>query len=253
MNAPQMGEPVNPWMMETGSLWIWGALLLLTVIWTLKDKRLPLFGLVLIAATSGFWQEFFGDWGAYVAWNPAFARLPFWGEMAYTTPVKPLFIPFSWGWWFAISIPVLVALTRWLHRRFPSLSITAIALLTAFPLFLAYQINVEGSSVANGWWTYDVVVGPALESEKGRLPLVFPLLIGLWAGLFVAILGRRDADGFMPHETWMKVSAKPAGLSRECARLWAMIAVFQVTFFAVNIAPALIGRALFGGPSLLVP
>ena len=253
VNASQMGEPVNPWMMETGSFCIWGALLLLTLIWTLKDKRLPLFGLVLIAATSSFWQEFFGDWGAYVAWNPAFARLPFWGEMAYTTPVKPLFIPFSWGWWFAISIPLLVALTRWLHGKFPTLSIPLIAMATAFPLYLVYQINVEGSSVANGWWTYDVVIGPALESEKGRLPLLFPLLIGLWAGLFVAILGKRDANGFMPHEVRMGVPVKAAGLSRELARLWAMIVVFQITFFVVNIAPALIGRTLFGGPSLLVP
>ena len=31
-NASQMGEPVNPWMMETGSFCIWGALLLLTLI-----------------------------------------------------------------------------------------------------------------------------------------------------------------------------------------------------------------------------
>ena len=30
-NASQMGEPVNPWMMETGSFCIWGALLLLTL------------------------------------------------------------------------------------------------------------------------------------------------------------------------------------------------------------------------------
>lgn len=253
MSAPQMGEPVNPWIMETGSFWIWGGLLLLALAWTVKDKRLPLFGLVLIAATTSFWQEFFGDWGAYLAWNPAFARLPFWGEMAYTTPVKPLFIPFSWGWWFAISIPVLVALTRWLSGKFPSLPVSLIAMAIAFPLFLTYQINVEGSSVANGWWTYDVVIGPALESEKGRLPLVFPLLIGLWAGLFVAMLAKRNADGFMPHEVHLGVAAKPVGWAREWARLWSMIVVFQVSFFIVNIAPALIGRLLFGGPSLLVP
>jgi hypothetical protein len=252
-NASTMGNPINPWMMETGSFWIWGALALLTLIWTVKDKRLPLFGLVLIAATSSFWQEFFGDWGAYVAWNPAFARLPFWEEMAFTTPVKPVFIPFSWGWWFAISIPLLVALVRWFHKKFLSAPITVIAMLTAFPLFLAYQIYVEGSSVANGWWTYDVVIGPALESEKGRLPLVFPLLIGIWAGLFVAALAKRTANGFMPHEVRMGVHAKPAGWSREIARLWSMILVFQVTFFIINIAPAILGRALFGGPSLLVP
>jgi hypothetical protein len=253
MSAPQMGDPVNPWMMETGSFWIWGGLALLTLIWTVKDKRLPLFGLVLIAATSSFWQEFFGDWGAYVAWNPAFARLPFWGEMAFTTPVKPLFIPFSWGWWFAISIPLLVALVRWIHKTFPRAPVTLIAMLTAFPLFLAYQIYVEGSSVANGWWTYDVVIGPALESEKGRLPLVFPLLIGIWAGLFVAALAKRTANGFMPHEVSMGVHAKRAGWSREIARLWGMILIFQISFFIINIAPAILGRALFGEPSLLVP
>jgi hypothetical protein len=231
-NASQMGEPVNPWMMETGSFWIWGALLLLTLIWTLKDKRLPLFGLVLIAATSSFWQEFFGDWGAYVAWNPAFARLPFWGEMAYTTPVT---------------------LVSWLGQKFPKLSTNWLSLLIAFPLFLAYQIYVEGSSVANGWWTYDVVIGPALESDKGQLPLIFPILLGLWAAYFVAKLAKRNADGFWPHEITMGVAAKPAGWRRELARIWAMIVLFQVSFFIFNIGSAMLGRALFGGPSLLVP
>jgi hypothetical protein len=253
MTAPDMGEPVNPWMMETGSFWIWGALAVLAIVFTLKDRRIPLFGLVLVAATSAFWQEFFGDWGAYLAWNPAFARLPFWGEMAFTTPVKPLFIPFSWGWWFALSIPLLVALTRWLNRRLPRLSTTLIALVIAMPLFLAYQINVEGSSVANGWWTYDVVIGPALESPKGRLPLVFPILLGLWAGLFVALLARRNPQGFMPHEIWAGAEERTAGWGLEWTRLWSMVAVFQVSFLVVNIAPAVIGRALFGGPSVLVP
>ena len=253
MAAQVMGEPVNPWMMETGSFWIWGLLLVATIIWTFKDKRVPLFGLMLIAGTSGFWQEFFGDWGAYVAWNPAFARLPLWHEMAFTTPVKPLFIPFSWGWWFAISIPLLVILVRWLHRKTPKLSYGALGMLTAFPLFLAYQLYVEGSSVANGWWTYDVVVGPALESEKGRLPLIFPLLIGLWAGWFVAILAKRDANGFMPHEVRLGIAGKAAGWRREWARIWGMILLFQITFFLINIGPAMIGRAIFGGPSLLVP
>lgn len=253
MSTQAMGAPVNPGIMETGSLWLWGGLAALTVICTVKDKKLPLFGLVLIAATSSFWQEFFGDWGAYVAWNPAFDRLPFWGEMPFTTPVKPLFVPFSWGWWFAISIPLLVALVRWLYKKLPSVSVTLLAMLSAFPLFFLYQINVEGSSVANGWWTYDVVLGPALESEKGRLPLIFPLLIGLWAGWFVALLAPRDGHGFMPHEALAKVPAKRAGWRRELARVWSMVLIFQITFLIVNTAPPIIGRLLFGGPSLLVP
>ena len=253
MAAKAMGDPINPWMMETGSFWIWGGLAVLTAIWAIKDKRMPLFGLVLIAATSSFWQEFFGDWGAYLAWNPAFDRLPFWGEMAYTTPVKPLFIPFSWGWWFSISIPLLVLLVRWLHRKVPTMTMGTIAALTAFPLYLAYQLYVEGNSVASGWWTYDVVLGPAMNSEKGSLPLVFPVLLGVWAAWFVVQLAKRDAQGFMPYEVRMGVPAKAAGWPREIARVWVMVVVFQVSFFIVNIAPVLIGRALFGGPSVLVP
>ena len=120
-------------------------------------------------------------------------------------------------------------------------------------MFLAYQIYVEGSSVANGWWTYDVVIGPALETEKGRLPLIFPALLGLWAAYFVAKLAKRDADGFWPHEVKMGIAAKPAGWRRELARIWAMIVLFQVSFFIFNIGSAMLGRALFGGPSLLVP
>lgn len=251
--AQSMGAPVNPGMMETGSIWIWLGLLALAAVWTVKDRRIPLFGLVLIAATSAFWQEFFGDWGAYLAWNPAFARLPLWGEMAFTTPVKPLFIPFSWGWWFAVSIPLLVALVRWLHGRYPRARVWVLSMLIAFPLFLAYQIQVEGSSVANGWWTYDAIVGPALESPKGRLPLVFPLLIGLWAGWFVALLAARTGDGMMPHEVRLGVAARPAGWRRELQRVWAMIVVFQLTFLLINTAPAILGRLLFGGPSQLVP
>ena len=251
--AQAMGAPVNPGFMQTGSLWIWAGLAVLTAVWTLKDRKIPLFGLVLIAGTSSFWQEFFGDWGAYVAWNPAFARLPLWGEMAYTTPVKPLFIPFSWGWWFALSIPVLVALVRWLHGKLPRIGIGTLAMCTAFPLFLAYQINVEGNSVASGWWTYDVVIGPALSSPKGRLPLIFPLLIGLWAGWFVGILAKRDTDGLMPQELRLGVGAKPAGVGRELARVWAMIVLFQLTFLIVNTLPPIIGRLAFGTPSLLVP
>jgi hypothetical protein len=173
--------------------------------------------------------------------------------MPFTTPVKPLFIPFSWGWWFAVSLPLLVTLVSWLGQKLPKFSTNWLSLLIAFPLFLAYQIYVEGSSVANGWWTYDVVIGPALESEKGQLPLIFPILLGLWAAYFVAKLAKRDADGFWPYEIKMGVAAKPAGWRRELARIWAMIVLFQVSFFIFNIGSAMLGRALFGGPSLLVP
>ncbi|MBA4207875.1 MAG: hypothetical protein C0457_23075 [Polymorphum sp.] len=140
-----------------------------------------------------------------------------------------------------------------LKRKFPARSVYALSFLTAFPLFLAYQIYVEGSSVANGWWTYDSVIGLALENEQGRLPLIFPLLIGLWAGWFVGLLADRDAEGFMAHEVRLGAASKPAGWRREWARLWGMALLFQITFLAINLVPAMLGRILFGGPSALVP
>jgi len=248
-----MGEPVSPWMMETGSIIFWCVLALIATGLAIKDRRLSLLALCLLGGTSSFWQEFFGDWGAYVAWNPHFDRLPFWGDTPFTTPVKPLFIPFSWGWWFAATIPLLVALVGWLGRVFKGMSTTLLSFLIALPIFLSYQIYVEGSSVANGWWTYDVVLGPALESEKGRLPLIFPVVLGLWAGVFVALLARRDEAGFWWHERALGVPNSAPGISRELARAGAFILLFQATFLVFNTAPPIIGRLLFGGPSTLVP
>nr|ART38509.1 G14 [uncultured bacterium] len=248
-----MGEPINPWMMETGSLIFWSVLAVVSAVLALRTGRLSLVALCLIAATTGFWQEFFGDWGAYLAWNPHFTRLPFWGPMPYTTPVKPLFIPFSWGWWFAVSIPLLVSLIAALGRWLPRVSTTLLSFLVAFPLFVAYQFYVEGSSVANGWWTYDLTVGPALASDHGQLPVIFPLCIGFWAAGLVALLARRDAAGLWWHERRLGVASVAPGARRELARAGAFILLFQVTMFVINIAPPMILRALFGGPSVLVP
>lgn len=248
-----MGPPVHPWIMETGSIIIWSVLLAVSLLVTLRRGRLPLIGLLLIAATSSFWQEFYGDWGAYVHWNPAFARLPLWGHTAFTTPVKPLFIPFSWGWWFAVSIPLLVTLTGWLARRIPVLSATGWAFVIAFPVFTAYQINTEGSAVAQGWWSYDVVLGPAIESARGKLPVIFDVTLGLWAATMVAFLATRDADGLRWHERKLGVTATMTGWRREMRRTVAIIVLFQLTFLVFNTLPPILGRLLFGGPSLLVP
>lgn len=248
-----MPEPMNPWVMETGSIVFWTVLLAVGVIASVRARRLSLVLLCLLGASSSFWQEFFGDWGAYVAWNPRFDRLPFWGETPFTTPVKPLFIPFSWGWWFALTIPLLVSLTAWLGRRLPLLSTTGWAFATAFPLFLAYQVYAETSAVANGWWTYDVVLGPTFTSARGQVPLIFPFLLGLWAAGLVALLAPQDADGLRWHERRLGVARAAPAWRREIGRLLAFALLFQVTMFAVNIGPAMLARLLFGGASLLVP
>jgi hypothetical protein len=253
MDAGQMPPPVNPWMMETGSILIWIALAAIGAGLAWRSGRLSLMLLCLIAGTTSFWQEFFGDWGAYLAWNPAFDRLPLWGDMAYTTPVKPLFIPFSWGWWFAVSIPILVVITRGIKRLVPPLPVWLIALVIAFPLFLAYQLNTEGSAVSSSWWTYDAILGPSVETAQGQLPLFYPAMLGLWAALLTGLLATRDAQGFWWHERWLGIQAIAQGPKLQWARLGAFALLFQVSMFAFNIAPPIIGRLLWGGSSLLVP
>ena len=249
----QMPPPTNPWMMETGSIIFWCVLAAISIGWTIRTRRLALLPLFLIAATSAFWIEFYGDWGAYLGWNPAFARLPFWGVTPFTTPVKPLFIPFSWGWWFAFSLTPLTMLVRVLLRRWPNASPLLLAMLTAFPLYCGYQLMVEGAAVSNGYWTYEALIGPVMAGEKGNLPIVFPILLGAWAAGMIALVARTDAQGLFWHDRWLGVDRIAPGFTRELARAGALTLVFQVTFFVVNTLPVLIGRPLFGGPSLLVP
>src|SRR3546814_19781418 len=97
------------------------------------------------------------------------------------------------------------------------------------------------------WWTYDVVIGPAIDSDRGQLPLIFPVLLGLWAGGLVALLVPRDAQGLRWHERALHVHAIHPGWTREAAREAAFILLFRSSMFGSTIAPALIWGRWFGG------
>src|SRR3546814_11503785 len=96
-------------------------------------------------------------------------------------------------------------------------------------LFVLYQLYVEGSSVANGWWPYAVVIGPAIDSDRGQLPLIFPVLLGLLAGGSVALPVPRDAQGFRWHERALHTHASSPGWKREAARATAFIHSFPIS------------------------
>jgi hypothetical protein len=249
-----MPPPVNTWMMETGSFILWPIIFVLCAIWAWKMKKFPVMLLLLLSASSTFWQEFFGDWGAYLSWNPAFARLPVWGDMAYTTPVKPIFIPASWGWWFSLSITPLLMLTIWLAKKFPGISSNWWAFIAVFPLYSAYELWAEGSAVAQSWWSYNAVIGPQWTASNGAgMSIIWPVILALWAAWIVAMLARIDADGLWWHERKLGVAANGSGWGYEFKRLGAFIVMFQVTFLLVVTLPPMITRIVAGGPSLLVP
>jgi hypothetical protein len=249
-----MPPPVNTWMMETGSFILWPIIFVLCAIWAWKMKKFPVMLLLLLAGSSSFWQEFFGDWGAYLSWNPAFARLPFWGDMAYTTPVKPIFIPASWGWWFSLSITPLLMLTIWLARKFPGISSNWWAFITVTPLYSAYELWAEGSAVSQSWWSYNAVIGPQWTASNGAgMSIIWPVILALWAAWVVSMLARKDADGLWWHERKLGVAANGVGWGHELKRLGAFIVMFQLTCLLVVTLPPMITRIVAGGPSLLVP
>src|SRR6202000_1676090 len=100
-----------------------------------------------------------------------FIPLPLWGPTPFTTPMKPLFIPFSWGWWFGLTVPLLVAPTGVLSRACKRVPPTLLALLVTLPLFSAYEIYAESTGIAKAWWEYDLVLKPMLHTAKGDLTL----------------------------------------------------------------------------------
>jgi hypothetical protein len=249
-----MPPPVNTWMMETGSFILWPIIFILCALWAMKTKKFPVMLLLLLSASSTFWQEFFGDWGAYLSWNPAFARLPFWGAMAYTTPIKPIFIPASWGWWFSLSITPLLMLTIWLAKKFPGISSNWWAFIAVFPLYSAYELWAEGSAVSQSWWSYNAVIGPQWTASNGAgMSIIWPVILALWAVWIVALLAKKDADGLWWHERKLGVAVNGIGWGHEFKRLGAFIVMFQVTFMLLVTLPPMVTRLVAGGPSLLVP
>lgn len=249
----EMPPPVNTWVMETGSFYLWPLIFVICAAWALKTRRFPVMLLLLLAGSSAFWQEFYGDWGAYLSWNPEFARLPFWGETAYTTPIKPAFVPFSWGWWFALSVTPLLMLTIWLARKLPKVPLAAVAFVAVFPLYSAYQLWAEKSAVEQSWWSYNAVIGPQWTAANGAgMSLVWPVVLALWATLMVILLARKDENGLWWHERKLGLVAG-SGWAHEFKRLAAFIVMFQLTTLLVMTLPPIITRLLFGGPSVLVP
>ena len=61
-------------------------------------------------------------------------------------------------------------------------------------------------------------LGPVLRSDKGSIPVIVPVLLGVWAGWVVALLVRRDANGFWWHERVLGVDRTADGAGREFAR-----------------------------------
>ncbi|MAT50172.1 MAG: hypothetical protein CMK32_03185 [Porticoccaceae bacterium] len=221
--------------------------------WSLYKKKLSLGLLLLISAMSASWQEFYGDWGSYLYWNPGFPQLP-WGESPFTTPVKPMFIPFSWGWYFALIYTFLAVLLMWVQRKLPMVPKWLVVLAIAGPLFYAYNISGEKTAADMAWWGYAHSFGPYAEGTYANYPLIWPnVALTTWSVVLLWMLTLKDNAGYWWHERVLGVNRVGAGVKHGLARLGAFMLMFNISCLLIVTLPCMIVRLIWGVESAIVP
>jgi hypothetical protein len=141
-----------------------------------------------------WWQEWFGDWAAYIVYNPHFTLIP-WHATTWTTPNKPWAVIPAYGWYYTLSLLLLVALVDRVRRSRPHASALLTAVAVGLPLFYLIDLLVEGGASVLGMWSYDHYVGPAITSSKGNFPLLHPIVFfAVWCTVMGVLVVRPGPD-----------------------------------------------------------
>ncbi|MEZ0351968.1 spirocyclase AveC family protein [Mycobacterium sp. pR1184] len=245
---------VSPVYFEAFQLAGFVALCVYVIAGTRRRGELGYAGLLAIAGFSIFWQEFYADWGAYLKWNPDFHMLP-WGPTPLTTPDKPVINLVAYPVFMATAFLSMLSLQRSVGRRWPSLHPLLLSLITAGPVLIFFNVVTEYISVATlGFWTYVDTVGPAMHSDAGTMPLLYPNIpFGLFGAVTAFLIGWSGSNGRPRFENMIIRSELPRGAKRDALRAVAWVLTFNVTYWLFLVTPCLLIRLAFGEPSTLVP
>jgi Spirocyclase AveC-like len=233
------------------------AFLALTI-WVVIDTRrrgeLGLLGLLAIAGSSIFWQEFYADWGAYLLWSSDYHMLP-WGSTMWTTPDKPAMNIVSYPVFMTAAFVSMLALQKWARGRWPGVHPLLLSLVTAGPVLIGFNLVMEYVSVETfGLWTYVDTIGPVLHSDAGTMPLLYPNIpFGLFGAVTAFLIGWTNDDGRARFEATIAKPGMPQGIKRDFLRALAWILTFNVTYWLFLITPTIVLRLALGDPSFLVP
>jgi hypothetical protein len=245
--------PIDMASMHDQSIVLFFVMLVGFSLWSLYKKRLSIGLLILVGALFTSWQEFFGDWGAYLYWNPDFPLLP-WGEMAFTTPAKPVFIPFSWGWYLTLIYTLLVTLLSWLQGKLPNWPKLLVVFVVAGPLFYGYNIYSEGLAADMAWWGYAETFGPVAQGTYAKYPLVWPAVsLVAWSVTILWLLTLKDEQGFWWHEGKLGIDKLAGGIQQAAARFGGFILLFNLSCLLIVTIPCIAVRVLWGVDSPIVP
>lgn len=225
------------------------ALGLLSVgIWqSVHQGRLSLLLLMSVSAGTAFWQETYGDWGAYCLYSARFLTYG-WGHTLWSAPVR--------CWWFVAGYVVfyttlfkaLVAAVNLVRGRWPRRNPYLMAALLSLPIFYIFDLVYEGTTVGLGYWNYEYVFGPAIHVGNGTFPLLWPIVeqVPFMAIAAFGLTWRNDRG-----KTLFDVAAQRA-LRRapaQIAILVSWIAIVNVTFLTTTILPIMLMRWA-AGPSI---
>jgi hypothetical protein len=113
---------------------------------------------------------------------------------------------------------------------------------------------VEGTATALGWWSYTTVYGPAILTDRGNYPLVYPLLLFVFYGVLATwILDSRHEGGQHRHEVLMGVNKLRPGWRRQLGRALSWIVMMNVVYWVSLEFPLVLIREWFLTGSSAVP
>lgn len=249
-----LGTTRAPWVIEVVGPVVSVAVAIFLLLRCVRDRRLSVPALLFIATTSMFWQEFYADWGAYLYYNSSFADLP-WGHTPYTTPNKPVFVIFGYGWFFAGSFPALLAVTGRFGRARPSWPLWIRVTVLVGPLFFLWNlVTADGAAYLGHWWNYIRTYGPALHTSQGQLAFLYPALpFALFAVLTMINLAVVDDTGRRWFERAARVPVGGHGWRFEVHRAAVWAAAMNFFYGLFFTAPMVLIRIWFLSDNAIVP
>lgn len=249
----ELAEPEHLWVFPTLVYVTFVLLASWAMVDTWRNRRLSVTTLGLVAGTSMWWSEWFGDWGAYLLYNPDYALLA-WKSSPWTTPNKPWWMIPAYGVYYAVAIPGGLAVAQRVFRARPQWGRTATVIVVAAVFFYAFDMAIEIPAVTYGWWTYVETWGPTYTSSRGTFPFAYPLLFVVAYVVAVCLLiDWRDDNRDLRFEQWAGVPLVRPGLRRETARLATWVVVLNGAYLLVLMGPLVALRLAFGSDNALVP
>ena len=237
-------NPVGHRIYEIGISVVAVGILTVGVLQSVRAEKLSRLLLMAVAACTWFWQETYGDWGAYVLYSDKFLRYS-WGDTPLSVPVRcwwfvPGYLVFYTSFFLAVIAAVGIA-----RRRWPRTNPYVAAALLCFPGFYVFDLVWEGITTGLGYWTYLHTFGPALHIGNGTFPLLWPILEQVPFMILAAFaLTWKNTEGEDVFEIIARSVIRRA--PGEIATLVSWIVVTNVGFFIATILP-LISFSLSGG------